>query len=132
MDYPGTHQHLAVDLELGVAANGGIPIRSGAQRFNEGPVAFSFPMIISGTADVCEWFDDATGKFRICVTVSPRIFGPLFGCEGEFEAEWRQLNPGTLPSHLRPRREEHREGEANFYFVDTARLRCLRRARMGP
>ena len=33
VDYLGTHQHLAVDLELRVAENGGLKIRSGAQRF---------------------------------------------------------------------------------------------------
>jgi hypothetical protein len=31
VDYLGTHQHLAVDLDLSVAANGGLSLRSGAQ-----------------------------------------------------------------------------------------------------
>ncbi|MGA7315574.1 MAG: DUF4166 domain-containing protein [Silvibacterium sp.] len=58
VDYLGTHQHLAVDLEVNVAANGGLHLRSGAQRFYEGPAAFSFPLFFSGIADVCEWYDD--------------------------------------------------------------------------
>lgn len=33
VDYLGNHQHLAVDLDLSVAENGGLRIRSGAQRF---------------------------------------------------------------------------------------------------
>jgi hypothetical protein len=109
VDYLGTHQHLAVDLELSVAENGGMRIRSGAQRFYEGPLAFSFPLIFSGAAEVCEWFDEESRKFRISVSVSNKLFGPLFGYEGEFEAEWRQVEPGTLPEDLRPRREERRE-----------------------
>ena len=36
-----------------------------AQRFYEGVVGFPFPMLFSGFADVCEWFDDAAGRFRI-------------------------------------------------------------------
>ena len=45
VDYLGTHQHLAVDIDLGIASNGGLCLRSGAQRFFEGPVGFSFPML---------------------------------------------------------------------------------------
>jgi len=33
VDYLGTHQHLAVDLDIQVAENGGLRLRSGAQRF---------------------------------------------------------------------------------------------------
>jgi hypothetical protein len=44
VDYLGTHQHLAVDIELAVDAEGGLRLRSGAQRFYEGPIAFNFPL----------------------------------------------------------------------------------------
>lgn len=60
VDYLGTHQHLAVDLELGGAENGGLKIRSTEQRFYEGTVAFRFPIFFLGCADVCEWYDDAS------------------------------------------------------------------------
>ena len=43
IDYLGTHQHLAVDIDLSVTPNGGLHLRSGQQRFYEGPVAFRFP-----------------------------------------------------------------------------------------
>ncbi|WP_262927642.1 DUF4166 domain-containing protein [Microbacterium sp. NIBRBAC000506063] len=36
VDYLGTHQHLAVDLDLVVTDDGGLRLTSGAQRFFEG------------------------------------------------------------------------------------------------
>ena len=109
VDYLGTHQHLAVDLALSVDERGGLRIRSGAQRFYEGPVAFTFPPLFSGVADVCEWYDDALGRFRIEVAVTNPRWGPLFGYEGTFDVEWRPVPAGGVPSDIRPRREERRE-----------------------
>jgi hypothetical protein len=108
VDYLGTHQHLAVDLELSVDERGGLRLRSGEQRFYEGPLAFRFPLLFSGVADVCEWFDDALGCFRIEVRVSNRFFGPLFGYRGRFDVEWLDAT-GGVPSSARPRRDERRE-----------------------
>jgi hypothetical protein len=51
-------RHLAVDIHLNVDQRGGLCLRSGAQRFYEKLIGFSFPMIFSGFADVCEWFDN--------------------------------------------------------------------------
>src|SRR5690348_9031487 len=31
-----------------------------AKRLYEGPVGFSFPMLFSGVADVCEWYERVT------------------------------------------------------------------------
>ena len=70
MDCLGTHQHLAVDIDLTVAPNGGLRLRSGAQRFYEGPVGFSFSMLVSGVAEVCEWYDETDRCFRIEVDVA--------------------------------------------------------------
>lgn len=109
VDYLGTHQHLAVDLELAVDERGGLRIRSGAQRFYEGPVAFTFPLLFSGIADVCEWYDDATGRFRIEVDVRNSQWGPLFGYRGSFDVEWRTVPRGCVPSAVRPKRDEGRE-----------------------
>lgn len=69
VDYLGTHQHLAVDIDLSVDQTGGLRLRSDAQRFYEGPLAFTFPRF-TGVADVCEWFDDARRRFRIDVRVT--------------------------------------------------------------
>jgi hypothetical protein len=109
VDYLGTHQHLAVDIDLSVDHEGGLRLRSGAQRFYEGPVGFSFPMIFSGFADVREWFDETLGRFRIEVKVANGVWGPLFGYRGSFEVEWRGVPPGGVPAHVLPKRVEARE-----------------------
>ena len=107
VDYLGTHQHLAVDLELSVMPNGGLRLVSGEQRFYEGPVAFRFPMLFSGVAEVEEWYDDAQERYRIKVVVSNRVFWRLFGYEGAFDVEW--LRPEAIPEDVLPRRVERRE-----------------------
>ncbi len=106
VDYLGTHQHLAVDLS--VASNGGLRLRSGAQRFYEGLVGFSFPMLFSGVADVCEWYGETNRCFRIEVVVQNRTWGRLFGYKGHFQVEWRTLEAG-VPETVLPRRTEPRE-----------------------
>ncbi|SRR6266404_1601122 len=108
VDYMGSHEHLAVDLDLSVDERGGLRIRSGAQRFYEGLIGFRFPLFFSGVADVCEWYDDASKKFCIDVNVHNRIWGPLFGYRGSFDVEWRTVVPNTLPTELRPLRVEPR------------------------
>ena len=109
VDYLGSHQHLAVDIELSVDARGGLRLRSGSQRFYEGPLAFRFPMFFSGVADVCEWYDDAIEKFRIEVRVSNRYWGPLFGYRGTFSVEWKLVTTENIPEGIKPRRVERRE-----------------------
>jgi hypothetical protein len=109
VDYLGSHQHLAVDIDLCVSENGGIRLRSGAQRFYEGIIGFTFPMFFSGVAEVCEWYDDTTGRFHIEVDVRNRIWGKLFGYRGWFEAEWITCAPEDVPQHVKPLREERRE-----------------------
>ena len=106
VDYLGTHQHLAVDLQLSVDQDGGLLLTSGAQRFYEGPIGFRFPMIFSGRARLREYFDDADQRFRVDLEVHNRWFGFLFGYRGSFECEWM---PATdAPERLKPRRHEAR------------------------
>lgn len=110
VDYLGTHQHLAVDIEMTVAENGGIKLRSGEQRFYEGFLDFKFPMLFSGEANVCEWYDDKVQKFKISVVVSNKTWGELFGYEGTFEAEYIEVNSiADIPKDVMPVREEIRE-----------------------
>jgi hypothetical protein len=109
VDYLGTHQHLAVDLELRVDERGGLRLCSGEQRFYEGPIAFGFPMLFSGVADVCEWYDDATERFRIEVVVRNRRWGRLFGYHGSFAVEWRAIGRAGVPAACLPVRHERRE-----------------------
>jgi hypothetical protein len=110
VDYLGTHQHLAVDIHLSVdPEDGGLRLRSGEQRFYEGPIAFRFPLLFSGIADVKEWFDDRRGKFGIEVNVHNSTWGPLFGYRGWFDVEWIPCEPVDVPRDVRPVREERRE-----------------------
>jgi hypothetical protein len=110
VDYLGTHQHLAVDIDIRVDPDtGGLALRSGEQRFYEGPIAFRFPMSFSGVADVLEWYDDAARRFRIKVQVQNKTWGPLFGYEGAFDVDYIPMTPDRIPPHAKPRREESRE-----------------------
>lgn len=109
VDYLGSHQHLAVDIHLSVDDDGAMHLRSGAQRFYEGPVGFSFPMSFSGVADVREWYDDDREQFGIEVKVVNPVWGSLFGYRGYFDVEWRPCTPDQVPAHIKPVREERRE-----------------------
>lgn len=109
VDYLGSHEHLAVDIDLSVDEEGGLRLRSGAQRFYEGSLGFSFPMLFSGVAVVREWYDVKAQRFRIEVNVHNRTWGPLFGYRGRFDVEWRSVTPGEIPSHILPMRQERRE-----------------------
>ncbi len=88
VDYLGTHQHLAVDIDLAVDERGGLRLRSGAQRFYEG-------------------FLDQ--RFHIEVNVANRIWGPLFGYRGSFDIEWRTVSRVEVPADILPVRCERRE-----------------------
>jgi Domain of unknown function (DUF4166)/Domain of unknown function (DUF4188) len=109
VDYLGSHQHLAVGIDLSVDEQGGLRLRSGAQRFYEGPLGFTFPMLFSGIADVREWFDEKTQRFRIVVNVHNRTWGPLFGYRGSFDVDWLKVDGVTVPGHIMPYRQERRE-----------------------
>ena len=109
VDYLGSHEHLAVDIDLAVDEEGGLRLRSGTQRFYEGPIAFPFPMSFSGIAEVREWYDDKAQCFRIIVDVRNQRWGRLFGYRGRFTVEWKDVTPGEVPPHILPVRQERRE-----------------------
>jgi hypothetical protein len=109
VDFLGTHQHLAVDLECWVDDDGAMCIRSGEQRFYEGRVAFRFPLIFSGVANVREWWDEEAACFRIEVDVANKLLGHLFGYRGSFTVEERPCPAADIPADVLPVREEHRE-----------------------
>ncbi len=108
VDYLGTHQHFAVDLSMRVDDRGGLCLRSGSQRFYERWLGFSFPLMFSGTAEVCEWYDDETAQFRIQVVVTNPIWGPIFGYHGAFTVEWRPVDLERIPAYAFPQRLEQR------------------------
>jgi hypothetical protein len=78
------------------------------QRFYEGAIGFSFPMLVSGTADVCEWYDDSERQFRIEVTVTNKTWERLFGYVGRFKVDWPNVLPNQIPPDILPRRIEAR------------------------
>lgn len=108
VDYLGSHQHLAVDLDCWVDDDGAMCLRSGEQRFFEGPVAFRFPLLLSGVANVREWWDENDQCFRIDVHVANRLLGPLFGYRGSFTVSERPCTDADIPLDVRPVREELR------------------------
>lgn len=102
VDYLGTHQHLAVDIDLSVAENGGLRIRTGGQRLYVGPIGIDFPMFFSGVADVREWYDNAEETFRVTVTVTNPYWGPLFGYRGRFDVDYRSIDQPRFRHVSRP------------------------------
>ncbi|MFD2672631.1 DUF4166 domain-containing protein [Marinicrinis sediminis] len=109
VDYLGTHQHLAVDIELSVNEKGGLHLVSTRQRWYEKWIGLSVPLLLSGTAEFQEWYDEETAHFRIKVKVSHPVFGPIFGYEGRFKLETKTLKGNEVPIHVKPVREERRE-----------------------
>ena len=109
VDYLGTHQHLAVDIDLSVDQRGGLCLRSGAQRFYEGSLGFGFPMLFSGVAEVCEWYEEQDQQFHIEVNVRNRVWGSLFGYRGTFQVNWVPVMPDEIPAEVMPVRCERRE-----------------------
>lgn len=109
VDYLGTHQHLATDLLLEVLPDGGLHLQTSGQRFYEGPVAFNFPAIGTGIADLYERYDEDRGVYTIQMQVRNPLFGFLFGYSGEFTCEFPSTVGAELPAGLKPVREEERE-----------------------
>ncbi|MGW4384226.1 DUF4166 domain-containing protein [Kitasatospora sp. NPDC004531] len=108
VDYLGTHQDLAVDLRLGVSARGGLSISSGAYRLAPLIGAPMVPELLTGQAELFEWFDEDAGRFRIRVRVSNPLVGLVLGYQGWFTAEYPRVGPEGIPRHVRPVRERSR------------------------
>ncbi len=109
VDYLGTHQFLAVDIDFAVTARGGLQLRSGEQRFYGGGLSFRLPAIFAALADVEEWYDDAAACYRIQVVVHNKLVGKLFGYNGSFQRTWRSMAPADIPAYALPVRYESRE-----------------------
>lgn len=104
VDYLGTHQHLVVDLAVTTRPDGGFRIRSGGFRFRAGPLRGNLPRVLTAAARVDEWFDDASGLFRVEVAVVHPGFGPIFGYEGSFAARFVDAG-GGVSGAVKPLRE---------------------------
>ena len=108
VDYLGTHQHLAAELRLRAAADGALLIRTAAQRFRVRRLDVPVPWVITGQAQVHEWYDTGAGAFQIDVRVQNRRFGPLFGYQGTFIARYLNIKDMPVPASVKPAREETR------------------------
>ena len=75
----------------------------------KGALGFRFPLIVSGIANVREWWDEDAECFRIDVHVANKLLGPLFGYHGSFTVEERPCPAGAIPTDVLPVREERRE-----------------------
>jgi len=58
---------------------------------------FTFPLLFSGIAEVCEWFEEKDERFHIEVNVANQVWGPLFGYRGSFDIEWQALATRNFP-----------------------------------
>lgn len=105
VDYLGTHQHLAVDLDFAIRQDGGFRIRSGKFRVQEGLVRAVLPTPFAATAEVEEWFDETASCFRIQVVVTHSHLGPVFGYAGSFQCHQIDLSAGVSGS-VKPLREK--------------------------
>jgi hypothetical protein len=63
-------------------------------------------MLFSGRAELHERFDDEAGVYRVTMQVRNRLFGFLFGYEGEFSCEFPAAS--NAPERLKPVRHESR------------------------
>jgi hypothetical protein len=109
VDYLGTHQHLAADIDAQVQPDGSIVIRTGAQRFYEHALAFRMPLALSGRGTVRESYDDENDRFTVDVEITNDRFGRLFRYSGWFLNHRLPLPPTGVPPTVKPHREEPRE-----------------------
>lgn len=109
VDYLGTHQHIAADLDAWVDDDGGMNFTSGDMRFYEGAFGFRMPTWFTGQANVREWWDEELGRYRIDVHVHNRMLGTVLRYQGSFDLEIVPIvDERDIPRHVRPVREERR------------------------
>lgn len=101
VDFLGTHQHVAVNLHAHADRHGGLWIRSGQQRC----WGRRFPVALSGSARLHEWWDEDAGCFHIDVRVSNRYVGLLFAYRGRFTCQYVNTGTAPVPAAARPLRE---------------------------
>ncbi len=107
--YAGTHQHVAVDLELSVGPRGELLGRSGGQRLFAWGARIPFPMLVSGIATICESYSEERARFEIEVSITNRVFGRIFGYRGHFFGGVEVCEAAEIPPDVRPVREQGRE-----------------------
>lgn len=107
--YAGTHQHVAVELELTVGPRGELLGRSGKQRVFAWGIRIPFPLLFAGVATICESYSDERERFEIEVAITNRVFGRIFGYRGHFLGGVETCEPADVPSDVRPLFEQSRD-----------------------
>jgi len=82
------------------ATRGGIELTTGAQRLYAFGTGIDFPLVLSATANVHEWYDETADTYRIAVRVTNPIVGLVFEYSGSFDVEW--IDCETAPDEVRP------------------------------
>lgn len=107
VDYLGKRHHLAVDVDVAVSDEGGVELTTGAQRLYAFGAGIDFPLVLSATANVHEWYDEAADSYRIAVHVTNPVVGLVFEYSGSFDVEW--IDCETAPDDVRPVSPTHGE-----------------------
>ncbi len=122
----GTHQHLAVDLELDAdPVDGSLLVRTGGQCIRRREGGFAWPRCLSADAVVRQSYDDAEG-FRIEVDVRSKTWGRVFAYHGAFEL--RAEACARVPARYLPHEVRH-EADPCPSPALAARVSCCARVR---
>ena len=106
--YVGNHQHLVVELNVGVTPEGGLELTTGRQRLLTRGASLRFPLALSAQARIREWYDERTDRLRIDGRVRNRLLGDVFCCVGSFESRTLSVPETGVPRAARPLKEDHR------------------------
>lgn len=116
--YSETKQHIVEYLgldhrmvfEMGLKAeDGAIRFTSGRQFVFIGRLKIPVPSLLRGDIDLLEWYDDTKQCFYLDLKVKSKLFGPLFGFTGWFDAEYVDFKKQNIPDKFKPTRNEKRE-----------------------
>ncbi|MGX7680467.1 DUF4166 domain-containing protein [Jatrophihabitans sp. DSM 45814] len=101
VNYLGSHQDIAAELQLSVTPDGGIRMRGGDQRLYQGRFGMKLPRALAATAEVVESFDVADDRFTISVEIKAAR-AMLFGYRGWFRVADVETKPAQIPLEVRP------------------------------
>ena len=100
VDYLGSHEHLAVDLDLSVDPDGGLRLRSGDQRLLRGPDRVPLPARCSAASGRRpRVVRRRAGPLPDHGRRAEPACGRLFGYSGTFDAAWPAVAAGRVPAH---------------------------------
>ena len=91
------------------AEDGAIRFTSGRQFAFIAGLKLQVPAFVRGDIDLLEWYDDIQQRFYLDLNVKSKLFGPLFGFTGWFNAEYVNFSEQKIPDKFRPQRVECRE-----------------------